>query len=335
MRELSGAGPIDARVFGFRWGPRLNAGGRMEDASDPVALLLSRDLETARPLAARCQAVNRARQQLQQEIETAAVRMATQMLDDDPARKILLLCARDWHPGIVGIVAGRLRERFVRPVIVCGWHQEGYWKGSGRSPECFDLGAAVQAAVDEGLLLAGGGHRMAAGLRLDPEKVEALGRWLETRCEVELDEFAPAFEVLAPVEAPGTEDTNELARRWCVFNQRLEPFGAANPPPVLRLSNALLRWGPKAKTRRDGGECWGYSAGFEWAGRGLLFADWTDLHRAPAEWKAEQRYDVLLTVSSSDGADRRTGAPVTYYNWRVVDCGASPVPQDPRPNHPE
>jgi single-stranded-DNA-specific exonuclease len=320
LREVSGASRVDARVFAFRWGPRLNAGGRVEDAFDPVSLLLARDLTEARPLAERCHQTNRTRQGLQQEIEADAVRRAAAELEADPSNKVLLLCSRDWHPGIVGIVAGRLREKFVRPAIVCGWHEDGYWKGSGRSPEGFDLGATTQAAVDAGLMMAGGGHRLAAGMKIDPAKLDALKTWLEEHCALALEDLAPVYEVLAPIEAPARQDPLELARCWCALNARLEPFGASNPQPCLRLSDATLRWGPRVKTRREGGSVWAASAGFSWAGRGNLFVDWTDTARAEAEWVAGSRYDLLLTVSSSDGIDRQSGLPTTWYNWKVVDC---------------
>lgn len=320
LQEVAGPARVDARAFGFRWGPRLNAGGRLEDAVDPVSLLLAGDVSEARPLAERCQQTNRARQDLQQEIETAAFRLAASALEADPASRVLLLCQEDWHPGIVGIVAGRLRERFSRPAFVCGWHQDGYWKGSGRSPEGFDLGAAAQAAVDAGLLLGGGGHRMAAGIKIAPEKVDSLRLWLREQCALSSEDFAPVHEVLAPVETPAREDTTELARCWCEFYSRLEPFGAANPLPAVILRRSKLRWGPKAKARRETGDVWGVTAGFSWSGRGYLFADWTDVTRAQAEWQAEGIYDLLLTVTSSQGVERQTGAPVTFYNWKVVDC---------------
>ena len=233
---------------------------------------------------------------------------------------MLLLCSREWHPGVVGIVASRLRERYSRPSIVCGWHEDGYWKGSGRSADGFDLGAAVQAARDAGLLLGGGGHRAAAGLKIAPEKVDELRRWMDASCALTPAEFAPVHEVLTTAAALREADAKALARAWCGVFETLEPFGAGNPRPSLMLSRAQLRWGPKPKNRRDGGERWAGSAGCSWSGNGYLFADWLDVNRADQDWALNSRYDLVLSPSASEGVDRTSGRPVTYYDWRVVDC---------------
>ncbi len=320
LHDLVGAGPVDARTFGFLWGPRLNAGGRLEDADHPVRLLRARDLETARSLAQHCQETNQRRRDLQKSAEEQAYTMAADLLGRDPGRKVLLLCDQQWHPGIVGIVASRVRERFCRPAIVCGWHADGYWKGSGRSPESFDLGAAVMAARLEGLLLAGGGHRVAAGVKVSPDHLEEFRGFLERNCLATLEDFRPTHEVLTAADVLEQGDQRDLARAWRELLRPLEPFGAGHPMPNLILRRAQLRWGPRPRTRKDGTGRWAVSGGFGWRGRGYLFADWTELERADDLWRTEGLYDLVLCPTETCGTDSRTGSPATWYGWKVVDC---------------
>jgi hypothetical protein len=162
-------------------------------------------------------------------------------------------------------------------------------------------------------------------MKIAPEKVAQLRGWFHQYCSVEDEEFSPVHEVLAPVDAltgaraPGA-DAKELCRAWCELLAQLEPFGAGNPAPSLILKNAELRWGPRGKSRKDGGERWAVSGGFSWSGRGYLFADWTEVPRADEEWSLGGRYDLVLNAVRSEGVDRLTGGPVTYHDWRVADC---------------
>jgi single-stranded-DNA-specific exonuclease len=320
LKQVTRSGRIDARTFGFRWGPRLNASGRLEEATRPIECLLAESPEAALPLARACHEANQERRDIQQGIEQKAIEMASDCMKAERSPRVLLLCDSGWHPGIVGIVASRLRERFSRPVIVCGWHGEGYWKGSGRSPEGFDLGAAVQAARTEGLLLGGGGHRMAAGVKIAPEMVEPLREFLDVHGPRDGDELGSVVELLAPADALRARDAKALAMAWWDLFNVLEPFGAGNPQPCLLLRGSELRWGPKEKLRNNGGEAWALTAGFSYKGPGYLFADWTDVERAREAWEPSTRYDLILSLSRSDGSDRITNEPVTYYDWRVVDC---------------
>lgn len=331
LHETSATSAIDVRTLGFQWGPRLNAPGRIEDAAHPVDLLLADDLETARPLAQRCQAANRQRQELTRDIEAEALRIASERLREHPAETVLVLGAPQWHPGIVGIVASRLRERFTRPVIVCGGHDDGTWKGSGRSLEGYDLGAEVRAAHEAGLLLRGGGHALAAGLAMEPERLEALRVWLNGRSRLAPDDLVPHHEVLCEAAAVPSEDLQEwcdgpdprqdggqLARFWTRVFDLLEPFGAGNPRPALLLRRAELRWGPEPKRRKADQSVWALAAGFACGGSGLLFAEWTDLERAEACFVRGARCDVVCSPTRSP----RTGSgPEQYwYGWRVIEA---------------
>ncbi len=320
LHELIRTDRVDVGTFGFHWGPRLNATGRIGSSYPSVELLLAHDPGEARTLAAVCDEANRERRRMQQSAEELAMTMAEERLGQDPPDSVLLLWDRSWHPGIVGTVANRVKDAFSRPAIVCGWHDEGYWKGSGRSPDAFDLGAAVQEAVSSGLLLGGGGHRLAAGIRLAPEQAESFRSWLQTRCTLDPSDLQEEREVLAEVRLLDHQDQKEMAQAWCGILNRLEPFGAGNPAPGLYLANAELRWGPAAKKRRSDGAVWALSAGFGWPGSGYLFADWTDVRRATSEWVPGERFDLVLQVSSRRGNDRRTGQAATWYDWTVTDC---------------
>jgi len=167
LLEVAGGRPgaVDAGVVGFRLGPRLNAAGRLEDASLALELLGCADRETALPLALRLNELNRERQA----IEAAMLAGAMQMVPD-PVPPALVLSSPDWHEGVVGIVASRLADRLHRPTILLSEGEEEA-KGSGRSIPAFDLLGAVERSA--GHLLAFGGHRAACGLRLRCEHIPA------------------------------------------------------------------------------------------------------------------------------------------------------------------
>jgi single-stranded-DNA-specific exonuclease len=327
LHEVAPAPRIDVRTLAFAWGPRLNAGGRLTEAGLPVRLLLSTEVGAARPLAEACNQINLERQSVQRLMEDDAMAMARERVENVPPDRVLLLRNADWHAGVVGIVASRLKDRFSRPAILCAWHQDGYWKGSGRSAEGFDLGRTVQEAVERGLALGGGGHSMAAGIKIAPDQFDALHEWINGCCLLDPADFGPTHEIWAPFTALCGEnrrlETRAVLEAWCDLYAELEPFGVGNPRPALLLEGAEMRWGPKEKQRRDNGETWAVSAGFSWPGTGYVFADWLEVERARAVWKEPGRYDLLLVPSRSDGIDKATGRPTVYTNLRVVDCARS------------
>jgi single-stranded-DNA-specific exonuclease len=222
---------------GFVLGPRINAGGRI-GRSDLGARLLSTDDEAeAAALAAELDALNATRKQVEREAYDEAVRRVEIESNQDPEAPLLLVAGEDWRPGVVGIVAGRLRERYRRPAIVIGIDPvTGIGKGSGRSHPGVNLGRAVQAAFEEGLLLAGGGHAMAAGLTVRADAIPELRAFLNERLAVEtaaaLAEEALDIDALI---APGGA-TRAL---WSEF-QRLAPFGPGNPEPLFALSGVTV-----------------------------------------------------------------------------------------------
>jgi single-stranded-DNA-specific exonuclease len=163
---------------GFALGPRINAGGRVGEATLGVRLLTTEDPDEARAIAAQLSQLNEERRA----IEFAVQEAAEAQLDAQHNRAVLVLSGRGWHPGVIGIVAGRIKEKTGRPALVIALDEEGAeGKGSGRSIAGVDLGAAVIGARDSGLLVAGGGHAMAAGLTVAGDKLEALAEWLDER----------------------------------------------------------------------------------------------------------------------------------------------------------
>jgi single-stranded-DNA-specific exonuclease len=163
---------------GFALGPRINAGGRVGEATLGVRLLTTEDPDEARAIAAQLSQLNEERRA----IELAVQEAAEAQLAAQHNRAVIVLSGRGWHPGVIGIVAGRIKEKTGKPTLVIALDEDGAeGKGSGRSISGVDLGAAVIGARDSGLLVAGGGHAMAAGLTVAGDKLEALAEWLDER----------------------------------------------------------------------------------------------------------------------------------------------------------
>lgn len=161
--------------LGFALGPRINAGGRVGRADLGVRLLTTRDPDEARAIAVELDQFNEERRAIEAAVQEAADLMTAR------DRKVCVVAGHGWHAGVIGIVAGRLKERLGRPAIVIAIDEHGVGKGSGRSIPGVDLGAAIIAAKDHGLLVAGGGHAMAAGLTISESAIPALVDFLEER----------------------------------------------------------------------------------------------------------------------------------------------------------
>ncbi|AOH84097.1 single-stranded-DNA-specific exonuclease RecJ [Sphingomonas panacis] len=165
--------------LGFALGPRINAGGRVGKSDLGVRLLTTRDPAEAQAIAAELDRLNEDRRAIEAQVQEAAEEIAVHKGN----RAVMVVAGRGWHPGVIGIVAGRLKEKYGRPAIVIALDDAGVGKGSGRSITGVDLGAGVLAAKDSGLLVAGGGHAMAAGLTIAEDRLEAFGDFLEERLE--------------------------------------------------------------------------------------------------------------------------------------------------------
>jgi single-stranded-DNA-specific exonuclease len=163
--------------LGFALGPRINAGGRVGKSDLGVRLLTTEDPEEARVIAAELDRLNEERRAIETGVQAEAEEIATRQGN----RAVALIAGQGWHPGVIGIVAGRIKEKLGRPAIVIAIDADGLGKGSGRSIAGVDLGAAILAAKDSGLLIAGGGHAMAAGVTVAADKIDALSDFLEER----------------------------------------------------------------------------------------------------------------------------------------------------------
>lgn len=221
-----------AMTLGYALGPRINAGGRIGEADLGLRLLLASDAQEARQLAAMLDSVNRQRQTVESSMLDSAMRQAEAQAT--AGRAVLVVSGPQWHAGVVGIVAGRIKERFNRPACVAAL-ADGMAKGSGRSLVGLDLGAAVIAARQSGLLVTGGGHAMAAGFSLREAALPAFHDWLDERlAEAATRPSAADLCVDGAVSIGGC--TTELARHL----GRLAPFGMGNEEPVLVLPRARV-----------------------------------------------------------------------------------------------
>ena len=166
--------------LGFALGPRINAGGRVGESTLGVRLLTTEDADEARAIAAQLSQLNEERRAIEAEVQEAA---EAQLLTQHN-RSVAVLAGRGWHPGVIGIVAGRIKEKTGKPSLVIALDADedtGHGKGSGRSISGVDLGAAIIAAREQGLLVAGGGHAMAAGLTIESGRINALADFLDER----------------------------------------------------------------------------------------------------------------------------------------------------------
>ena len=244
LADVAGlSAPPTSRDLGFALGPRINAGGRIGASDLGLRLLATRDPAEAKALAEKLDQLNRDRRALETEVLAAA---AAQIEARDPEAPLVWAAGEGWHPGVVGIVASRLKEKFNRPAVVIGT-VDGEAKGSGRSIPGIDLGSAIAAVTREGLLLKGGGHKMAAGLTAAPEQIETAMAALATRIAVQGADLGGIRDLAidgALMPAAATVDLIETL-------EAAGPFGQANPAPRLAFPSVRL-----AHMRRVGqGHC--------------------------------------------------------------------------------
>jgi len=236
MTLAKAEGPATTFHAGFILGPRINAGGRIGRSDLGARLLSTDDPQEAMSLALELDALNVTRKDVERDaLEAAVVRLEREGNDRDAS--VIVVAAEDWHPGVVGIVAGRLRERYRRPAIVIAIDPvTGVGKGSGRSQPGVNLGAAIQAAYEAGLLLAGGGHAMAAGLTVARGGVPELRAFLREYLRIETAEALAADGLdIDALSTPGGADRG----LWSEF-QRLAPFGPGAPEPVFALADVTI-----------------------------------------------------------------------------------------------
>jgi single-stranded-DNA-specific exonuclease len=231
-------GPPEPWHLGFLLGPRINAGGRIGRADLGVRLLLTDDPVEAGRIAAELDRLNRERQMLEQAMlaEAEAEAMAALGLEEKGA--VVVTAAANWHPGVVGLIAARLKERFGRPAFAIALEPGGTGSGSGRSIQGVDLGRVVRRAVAEGLLVKGGGHAMAAGITLRRDALAAFRAYLEA-------ELADAVAVARADQAlliDGAVSAAGANAELIASLDRAGPFGAGNPEPMVALPNHIIAY---------------------------------------------------------------------------------------------
>lgn len=230
LMDVAGlSGPLEAWHFGFLIGPRINAGGRIGDASLGARLLTLDDDITARDIAAQLNDLNRGRQ----EIERAAVEEAVAATDAALAREgpvpVIIVASTEWHPGIVGLVASRLKERFRKPAFAFALDAEGGGTGSGRSVIGVDLGRAVRAAAEAGIIIKGGGHAMAAGATLQPGGFAAFSSFIRPELAAQVLAADAADALLIDASLTAASVTPRLVAELAAAG----PFGTGSPEPTF------------------------------------------------------------------------------------------------------
>lgn len=216
--------------LGFLLGPRVNAGGRVGRSDLGARLLTTSDADEASAIALELDVLNKERQAIEAQVLEEALQQvdlalgATRRNSPPP---LIVAFAKGWHPGVIGIVAARLKERYERPAIVVAFDNKGEGKGSGRSIQGVDLGRAVTAALEAGHLVNGGGHAMAAGLTIREDKLDGLVAFLETRMSAEV---SAASESRA-LRLDGALAARGASRELYEMLEQAGPYGAGNPEP--------------------------------------------------------------------------------------------------------
>ncbi len=217
--------------LGFLLGPRINAGGRVGKSGLGVELLTTHDAHEAARIAAILDTHNLERQA----IEAGVIEQAMLLAENQANLPVILVAGAGWHQGVIGIVAGRLKEKYSRPAIVLAL-DAGIAKASARSVAGVDMGAAVHAAIAQGLITTGGGHAMAAGFTTDESKLSDLHAFLIARMEADVNAYTESrvvkFDGTLSVSGASLETLEDIARAG--------PFGMGNPGPRFVIPNARI-----------------------------------------------------------------------------------------------
>jgi single-stranded-DNA-specific exonuclease len=224
-------GPPEAWHLGFLLGPRINAGGRIGRADLGVRLLIEDDPIEAGKIAAELDRLNRERQAIELETLAQAEAEAMAALGSEERGAVVLTAAEGWHPGVVGLVAARLKEKFNRPAFAIALEPGGIGTGSGRSITGVDIGRVVRRAVAEGLLVKGGGHAMAAGVTLRRHALADVRAYFESAlaADVEASRRSSGLLIDGAVSATGAN------AETIAMIERAGPFGSGNPEPTIAL----------------------------------------------------------------------------------------------------
>ncbi|MEQ3744666.1 MAG: single-stranded-DNA-specific exonuclease RecJ [Henriciella sp.] len=239
LADVAGIGKIETVYHAtFVLGPRLNAGGRVGDPWLAAKLLATDDRTEALELAERLHGLNDERKSVESAILEQASVEAQKQIDANPDTGIIIAAGEGWHPGVIGIVAGRLKDRFHLPAIVIGWGAGlgPLAKGSARSVRGVNIGDAISAAAKQGIILSGGGHAMAGGLSLEPDQLPVLRDWMDKHMADFREEREAAKELTIDALLATSQVTPELYDTL----QTLGPFGQGAPEPVFALRDVEI-----------------------------------------------------------------------------------------------
>jgi len=306
LRALLGvakaSAPFSPYTFGFQLGPRINAGGRVGRSSLGADLLVTRDGEAAEDFALQLDLHNRERQAIEKRIVEEALAAAAAQAN----APFILAAGEGWHPGVVGIVAGRLKERFGKPSFVAGF-EGGMGRGSARSIPGIDVGGAIRAAVMAGVIESGGGHAMAAGFSLDSSQLKGLQAFLQASFEGKSDALAAAtvleLDTTASPAGAGLQLLEEIALAG--------PYGAGNAEPLLafpdlRVTFADIVGKDHIRLRLSGGGANLQAIAFRAVGTplgdGLMAARGGAIHAAGRLKRNEWNGNVTVQLEIEDAA---------------------------------
>ncbi|MEQ9488142.1 MAG: single-stranded-DNA-specific exonuclease RecJ [Alphaproteobacteria bacterium] len=237
LSDVSGIDETPAAYHaGFVLGPRVNAGGRVGEAPLGTRLLASHDRSEAMEIARRLDGFNTERKAIETACLEEAIRLVeTEMATGRGSPHLIFVAGEGWHPGVIGIVAGRLKERYQRPACVVAL-EDGIGKGSGRSMEGVDLGAAVIAARQNDLLINGGGHAMAAGFTLSEGNIEAFRAFLDGR----ISDALGGRPIVGRIMLDGAVSLAASTVEFIESLERLAPYGVGNPEPRFVIPYARI-----------------------------------------------------------------------------------------------
>lgn len=234
LMDIAGIKRPSVYAVGFAIGPRLNAAGRLDSAAPALELLLTDNPLIANDLAARLHQMNQDRIDIQNTIMIQAADMAQRCCD--AGRCSLFVCGDNWHGGIMGIIAGRLKDKYNLPSCVAT-RTDGTINGSGRSIPGVDLGRIIHEALAAGVAQEGGGHAAAAGFTLAVDKEQEFCEFLEQAVRSQLNGRVPVPEITVDAQIDAAAANMNLVRRLAA----LEPFGQGNPEPMLALRGAVVK----------------------------------------------------------------------------------------------
>lgn len=240
MFETNTKSPITSYHCGFVLGPRINAGGRIGKANIGAELLSTENPQLAIKHAQELDRVNIERRILQDKILDEALLKAFSV---NKTNSIIVVGMEGWHPGVIGIVAGRLKDRFNKPVIVIGTDENGIGKGSGRSIQGVDLGNEIKKLYETGLLISGGGHEMACGLTIENKYIktfhETLERNLSDKVNSIRSKFSTKIDALLTISAVNKDLINSI--------NQIGPYGSGNPTPTFAFAELRIAYADRVK----------------------------------------------------------------------------------------